>query len=269
MKIILNKKKLIEVLKKDKNIGFVPTMGAIHEGHASLVKKSKKENDKTVVSIFINKPQFNKKHDFINYPRVLKKDKKILKKLKVDYIYIPKDKEIYPNGISKDIKLNKFKKDLCGKFRPNHFEAIIDVVQRFIKIIKPKRIYLGKKDMQQFILIEDFFKKNKIKTKVIGCKIIRQKNGVAFSSRNLLLNKNDQRIASKIYKILKKSKKKILKQMVLIKNIKYKIFNLGIKRIDYLKVLDINKITKPYNKNANKKIFIAYYINSVRLIDNI
>ena len=269
MKIILIKKKLIEVLNEEENIGFVPTMGAIHKGHASLIKKSIRENNKTVVSIFINRPQFNKKYDFKKYPRVLYKDKRMLKKLNVDYVFIPSEKEIYPKGVNKNIRINKFKKKLCGEFRPNHFEAIVDVIQRFINIINPKKIYLGQKDMQQLILIKDYFNKNKIKTKVIGCKTIRQKNGVALSSRNLLLNKNDQKIASKIYKIIKISKKKIMQKKYSITFIKRKIFALGIKKIEYFKILDINKIIKPYEKKNNKKIFIAYHLNSVRLIDNI
>jgi pantoate--beta-alanine ligase len=269
MKIILIKKKLIEALNEEENIGFVPTMGAIHKGHASLIKKSIRENNKTVVSIFINKPQFNKKYDFKKYPRVLNKDKRMLKKLNVDYVFIPSEKEIYPKGINKNIRINSFKKKLCGKFRPNHFEAIVDVIQRFINIINPKKIYLGQKDMQQLILIKDYFNKNKIITKIIGCKTIRQKNGVALSSRNLLLNKNDQKIASKIYKIIKISKKKIIQKKYSINFIKRKIFTLGIKKIEYFKILDINKIIKPYEKKNNKKIFIAYYLNSVRLIDNI
>jgi|TARA_B110000438_G_C15814282_1_gene651210 pantoate--beta-alanine ligase len=269
MKIILDKTKLIKLLNKEKNIGFVPTMGAIHKGHISLIKKSINQNKKTIVSIFINKPQFNKKNDFKKYPRVLGKDKKILKKLNVDYIFIPTEKQIYPKGVNKNIKINNFKKELCGKNRPNHFEAVVDVIQRFIKIINPKRIYLGKKDMQQLILVEDYLKRYKIKTQVIGCETVRQKNGVAFSSRNLLLSNNDQEIASKIYKILKTSKKNILKKRFKLILLKNKILNLGVKKIDYLKILDINKIIKRNKKKCNKKIFIAYYINSVRLIDNI
>ena len=269
MKIILDKKKLIELLNKEENIGFVPTMGAIHKGHASLIKRSISENNKTVVSIFINKPQFNKKDDFKKYPRVLNSDKKVLKKLNVDYVFIPSTKQIYPNGPSKNIKINKFKKELCGRFRPKHFEAIVDVIERFIKIIKPKKIYLGKKDMQQLILIDAYFKKNKIKTKVIACETIRQRDGLALSSRNLLLSDDDKKIASKIYKILKISKKKILKKKYFLKIVRNKILSLSIIKIDYLKVLDINRIIKPYKKKSNVKIFLSYYLNSVRLIDNI
>ena len=269
MKIFLNKKKLIKALDNEENLGFVPTMGALHNGHIYLIKKSMLNNEKTIVSIFVNKPQFNKKHDYSSYPRVLKKDKEILKKLKVDFVFIPKEKDIYPTRIIKKIKINSFKKKLCGKFRPNHFDAVVDVVSRFIKIINPKRIYLGKKDMQQLVLINDYFKKKKFATKVIGCKTIRQKNGVAYSSRNFHLNYKNQIIASKIYKLLVNKKRKIILKNISLKYIKNKIIKIGAEKIDYINILDLNKIIKPYKRKSNKRIFIAYYINSVRLIDNI
>ena len=248
MKIILNKKKLIKILDNEENLGFVPTMGALHRGHTYLIKKSILDNKKTIFSIFINKPQFN---------------------LKVDYVFIPKNNDIYPEKVIKKIKINSFKKKLCGKFRPNHFEAVVDVVSRFVKLIKPKRIYFGEKDMQQLILIEDYFKKKNLKTKVVRCKTIRQENGVAYSSRNLHLNSKSQIIASKIYKLLIKNKKKIILNKNYLNHIKLKILNLGVKKIDYLSILDLNKIIKPYKKKNKKKIFISYYLDSTRLIDNI
>ena len=165
MKIISDKNSLIKFAHSEKNLGFVPTMGAIHRGHTSLVKKSINECDKTIVSIFINKPQFNKKSDFQKYPRILKKDISILKKLKVDYLYLPTEKQIYPDGPNKNIKISSFGKKLCGKFRPGHFEAVVDVIERFIKIIKPKKIYFGEKDMQQLKIIESFVKKITLKLK--------------------------------------------------------------------------------------------------------
>jgi len=120
----------------------VPTMGAIHLGHISLVKKCLYQCDKTIVTIFVNKAQFNRKSDFQKYPRVLKKDITILKKLKVDILYLPSANQIYPDGRNKNIKISSFRKKLCGKFRPGHFQAVADVIDRFIKIIKPKKIYL-------------------------------------------------------------------------------------------------------------------------------
>ena len=269
MKIILNKNKLIKYTSTEKNLGFVPTMGALHPGHISLIKKCNDYCNKTVVSIFINKPQFNNKGDFQNYPRILKKDIYLLKKLKVDYLYLPTHKQIYPNGPNKKIKLNKFSKMLCGKFRPGHFESIVDVVDRFIKIINPQKIYFGEKDMQQLKIIESFVKKNHPKTKVIGCKTVREKNGIACSSRNFLLSSNEKNIASKIYKLIINRKQNLIKNKYNLKTLKRKIYKFGVKRIDYIKIIDVNKLIKPYIKKNKYKIFIAYYLGATRLIDNV
>ena len=269
MKIILSKSKLIKFIHNENNLGFIPTMGAIHQGHISLIEKCISQCEKTIVSIFINKPQFNKKSDFHKYPRLLKKDISILKKFKVDYLYLPSVNQIYPNGRNKNIKISSFRKKLCGKFRPGHFEAVVDVIDRFIKIIRPKNIYFGEKDMQQLKIIEHFVNKNHSKTKVIGCKTIRDKNGVALSSRNFLLSIKENQIASKIYKLINDNKQNLIKKKLSLVSIKRKIFMLGVRKIDYVKILDINKLTKPYKRNNKYKIFVAYYLDSTRLIDNI
>ena len=268
MKIISNKNKLIKFVHSEKNLGFVPTMGGIHQGHVSLIKRSLKQCDKTIISIFVNKPQF-KNSDFRKYPRILKKDISIIKKLKVDYLFLPAEKQIYPNGYSKNIKISHFGKKLCGKFRPGHFKAVVDVIDRFIKIIKPKKIYFGEKDMQQLKIIEHFVKNKHNKVKVIGCKTVREKNGIAFSSRNFLLSSDEKKIASKIYKLLVYKKQNLVKNKISLKSQWRKILNLGATKIDYIKILDINKLMKPFKKNNKYKIFIAYYLRSTRLIDNI
>jgi len=269
MKIILHKIKMLKLADTKKSLGFVPTMGGIHNGHIALIKRSIKECNKTVVSIFVNKQQFNRKKDYINYPRVLRRDISNLKKLKIDVLYLAKNKEIYPKGYNKNIKINSFKKKLCGKDRPNHFEAVADVIDRFLKIINPTKIYLGKKDFQQLKILEDFIKNNHPKCKVIPCKTIREKNGIPFSSRNYLLNKKEILIASKVYKLIKNNKKKITMKKLSLKNIKKIIYKLGVKKIDYIEILNINRIIKPFKKNINKRIFLAYYIGDTRLIDNI
>jgi len=269
MKIITNKKKLIELVQKEKNVGFVPTMGAIHKGHISLIKKSKKQCKKTVLSIFINKAQFNKKNDYANYPRVLKRDVIIIKKFNIDILYIPKYRQIYPKGPNRKIKIDAFQKKLCGKYRPGHFRAVVDVIDRFVKIIQPRNIYFGEKDMQQLKLVESFLSKQHPSVKVTGCKTIREKNGLALSSRNFLLSRKQKKIASKIYKLLLYKKNKILKQKKYINKIKKNILKIGASKIDYLEILNVNKITKPYKKKSRYKIFIAYYLGSTRLIDNI
>jgi pantoate--beta-alanine ligase len=269
MKIILNKNKLKKLIHNEKNLGFVPTMGAIHMGHSSLVKRCISECDKSIVSIFVNKPQFNKKNDYKKYPRTLKNDIFILKKLKINYLYLPSKNQIYPSGQNKNIKISSFEKKLCGKSRPGHFKAVVDVIDRFIKIMQPKRIYFGEKDMQQLKIIDHFVKKNHKDTRIIACKTIREKNGIAYSSRNLLLSLKQKAIASKIYKLIKNKKQNLIKNKSSLIEIKKKIYKLGANKIEYIQILDINKLIKPYIKNNKYKIFIAYYLGKTRLIDNI
>ena len=269
MKIISNKNKLIKIIQSEKNLGFVPTMGAIHKGHLSLIKKSIKQCKKTVVSIFVNKPQFNKKSDYMKYPRFLNKDISILKKSRVNYLFVPSAKQIYPSNQNKKIKIHPFGKRLCGRFRKGHFEAVVDVVDRFVKIIKPNKIYFGEKDMQQLKIVKDYILKNHTKTKVISCKTIREKTGVAYSSRNYLLSKSEKKTASKIYKLLLKKKKKLIKNKFHIKNIKKEILKIGASKIDYIEILNVSKLIRPFLKKSNYRIFTAYYLGSTRLIDNI
>ena len=269
MKIILNKKKLVTALKNEKDLGFVPTMGSLHKGHISLINKSSNICKKTIVSIFINKTQFNQKSDYKKYPRNLKKDISILRKCNIDYLYLPTNKQIYPDGPNKKIKISTFSKQLCGKFRPNHFKGVVDVVDRFVKLINPNKIFFGEKDMQQLKIIQEFFRRKKSKTKVVSCPTVREKNGIAFSSRNNLLKIDEKKTASVIYKLLSNNKKQMLKNKYLIKKIKHKIKKKGIIKIDYIKILDINKLIKPYKKKAKFRIFIAYHIGRVRLIDNV
>jgi len=269
MKTITSKNKLKKIIQSQKSLGFVPTMGALHNGHISLINKSMLQCSKTIVSIFINKAQFNRNNDYHSYPRVMKKDISILKKLKIDYLYIPTEKQIYPDGVNRNIKISSFQNALCGKNRPGHFKAVVDVIDRFIKLIKPKKIYLGEKDMQQLKIIEHFIKSNKIKTKVVGCRTVREKNGIAFSSRNFLLSSNDKIIASKIYQLIRKKKKQAIKNRIFLRKIKRKIIKFGIKKIDYIKILDVNNLLDLNSKKKKYRIFVAYYIKSTRLIDNI
>ena len=269
MKIISHKNKLAKFIKNEKNLGFVPTMGGIHLGHISLIKRSIRECRKTLVTIFINKPQFNRNYDFKKYPRRIKEDIKNLKKLKIDFLYLPKEKEIYPKGQNKNIKISPFKKKLCGKNRPGHFEAVADVIDRFIKIIEPKKIYFGEKDYQQLKIIELFIKKNHPETKVISCKTIRENNGIALSSRNYLLTVYQKKLAEKIFYTLLKEKNKLIKNKLSILDLKKKIYNLGVNKIEYIELLNINKLIRPYKKIKKYRIFIAYFLGSIRLIDNI
>jgi len=165
--------------------------------------------------------------------------------------------------------INNFSKKLCGKYRPGHFIAVADVINRFIKIINPKNIYFGKKDMQQFIILKDFIKRNYKNINVVGCKTIREKNGIALSSRNELLSKRQKNIGSLIYHMILNKKNELITRKYKITKIKKEILKAGVKKIDYIETININKLIKPYKKKNNFRIFIAYYLGETRIIDNI
>ena len=271
MKIFKNKLILQKGISKDNCLSFVPTMGGLHKGHLSLIKKAKKYKCKICVSIFVNPTQFNKKNDFKNYPRNLKSDIKELKKLKINYLYLPTYADIYSFKSKNNIHMDKLSKILCGKFRKGHFEGVLNVINRFLEIINPKYIFLGIKDFQQLILIDSHIKKNKIKTKVVKCKTVREANGVACSTRNFNLKRNELRIASNIYKYLFNINKKIKKDFKLFKknSIKKDLTSLGATKIDYVENLNIEKFKKNKEFKKEFRLFFAYYINNIRLIDNI
>ena len=269
MKILLNNDDLNEALYDVSSLGFVPTMGVLHKGHISLIKKSLKECKKTIVSIFINPTQFNKKNDFINYPRNNKKDLSILKKLKINFVYIPEVKDVYNFKRKSSIKLDKKDKILCAKYRKGHFEGVLDVMERLTKLIRPKKIYMGEKDFQQLYLVKRYIQK-RFNTKIISCETIRNSNKLAFSSRNVLLSKRQIDLAEKISNEIYVLKKKLPKSKNINKTISQKrkeimsSFNV---KFDYLELR--NRLNfKSSNKVQNSKLFFAYYINKIRLIDN-
>ena len=271
MKIFKDKHALRKEILKTNGVSFVPTMGGLHRGHISLIKQSKKTNLKTVVSIYVNPKQFNKKSDFRSYPRNTKEDIKLLKKLKINYLYTPTFKDIYGFKPKNTVFLDKSSKKLCGKFRKGHFEGVLNVVNRFIEIIKPRYIYLGKKDYQQLYLIKKHIEKKKIKSKIIECETIRENNGIACSSRNSILNKSQIKIASNIFYYLSDLKKKIKNDYSLfnIDKIKKDLINIGINKIDYLENYNIDNFKKIKKPNKKFNLFFAYYIKNTRLIDNI
>jgi pantoate--beta-alanine ligase len=270
MKIILDSIELKKELGNNHNLGFVPTMGGIHEGHKYLISRSKKECNKTLVSIFVNPTQFDNKNDLKKYPRNIKKDLLILKRLKVDYVFIPKFNDIYSYKRRKKIRLKKKELILCAKFRKGHFEGVLDVMDRLTKLVHPNKIFMGEKDYQQYYLVKNFLKK-KHKTKVIKCKTFRSLDNVALSTRNLLLNKKDLKTAGKIISELIKFKKTVIKVNLFNQYLDFKKKDLIKKykiKIDYLEIRKIKdlKETRSFKKS---KIFISYYLNKIRLIDNL
>jgi len=265
MKILKNVFELNKAIKNYKNVGFVPTMGGIHNGHASLIKISQKNNKETIVSIFVNPTQFNQKKDFKNYPRNIKKDISILNKLNVNYLFLPKVDEIYKKKM-KNFKLNKSDKILCAKYRKGHFEGVLNVMNRLLSIVKSKHVYMGEKDFQQYMLIKRILGK-KYKINIVSCPTIRV-NKVALSTRNKLLNKSYIRKASKIAIKLDKLKKlSKINKFVDLSKCKDELENKFKIKIDYLEFRDEKKM-KLNNFKSKYRLFIAYYVNGVRLIDN-
>jgi len=269
MKILRNISDLKKAIIEISDLGFVPTMGGLHNGHISLIKESINSCKKTLITIYVNPAQFNNNKDFNTYPRNIKKDLKVLEKLKVDFVFLPNTDEIYKKKRGKKIKINSFDKILCAKFRKGHFEGVLDIIDRFIKIINPKYIFLGEKDFQQLFLIKKFIKK-KYKTKIYLCKTIRDKNFAALSTRNYLLSKKELIIAGKVAKKLNNYKKLLVKNTEFFKDI-LKIKKTLIEKfkveIEYLEIRNIHNL-KLYKGKGKLKLFIAYYINGIRIIDN-
>ncbi len=271
MKILYNNNDLNEALYGVFNLGFVPTMGSLHKGHIALIKNSLKQCNKTIVSIFVNPTQFNNKKDYLKYPRNIKIDLSILKRLKVDFLFMPSEIDIYGQKKLRKIKLLKKDKILCAKFRKGHFEGVLDVMDRLTKLINPKKIFMGEKDLQQLYLVKKYIEKN-YKSKIIQCKTIRN-NNLALSSRNFLLKKNEINRAENLAKNIISFKKKInnkekIKKIEKILNIKKKeldkMFDISIEYFDLRNKFNLKKS----KKTKDSRLFIAYYLNNVRLIDN-
>ena len=277
MKLIKQITDLNKAINKENELGFVPTMGGLHKGHEFLIKESKKYCEKTLVSIFVNPTQFNNKDDYKSYPRNLSNDLKILKRLKVDFVYLPTVNQIYKEKKLSQIILKKSQQILCAKFRKGHFEGVLDVLNRFIKLISPKMMFMGEKDYQQYFLVHNFISKHH-KTRVYPCKIIRSSNGMALSSRNRLLDKASFKtsglISSKLIKLKRSlctrngyssiSSKKSRELIEITRRNLIKKFNI---KVEYLECRNLMTLTTNIN-NKPFKLFVAYYLNNVRLIDN-
>jgi pantoate--beta-alanine ligase len=243
-----NWKQLYKVGKyHEKQIGFVPTMGALHNGHASLIEKCASENEISVVSIFVNPTQFNDSSDLEKYPRTFESDLKMLEELKVDYLFFPNFNDIYPDNFTYQILENDLSKKLCGAFRPGHFDGVLTVVLKLLNIIKPNRTYFGEKDYQQYKLIDGMCKAFFIDTEIITCPTIREDDGLAMSSRNVLLNPNERNFASNFPLLLQTKIKS--------EEVKTELEKLGFK-VDYI-------------EDINGRRFGAVYVGKVRLIDNV
>ena len=266
-------KKFLENREMNQKIGFVPTMGALHHGHLKLIEKSKKESLFTVVSIFVNPKQFNNKEDFKKYPITINEDIKLLKSIDCDLLYMPTYEEIYPSVLENiDIPLHDLDKVFEGEKRPGHFKGVAAVVHRLFSLVEPHKAFFGLKDFQQCLVIKNlrdqYFKNIKLKF----CPTIREKSGLAMSSRNKRLSKEGLIIASNIYKAMKevKSKYNHLDVNTALKE-GLKILKNHPIEIDYFSVANKNtlKPNKQWMPVRNNVLLVAVIVEEVRLIDNI
>lgn len=278
IRVIQSTKELSDVvrLNRDKgySIGFVPTMGALHEGHLSIAKKCKRENDVAIVSIFVNPTQFNDKKDLNNYTQDLDGDLLKLISTEIDIVFAPNKDEVYPDGeqAGQDIELGGLDNYMEGKFRPKHFKGVAQVVRRLLDIVTPDKLYMGQKDFQQFTIIHHMIKSLDIKTTLVVCPTVREENGLAMSSRNERLTTVTREKAGLIYKTLQTIKRNKSKKSIadLIEN--------GLKKLtvapfepEYLTLVDGYKLTPVTDMEAADYVVacVAVRADGVRLIDNV
>ena len=270
-------KSLQEKLKSLKNattIGFVPTMGALHEGHLSLVEKAKKENDIVVVSIFVNPTQFDNVEDLINYPKTIDKDLSLLKSIHCDIVFTPTPEEIYANDIqSQSFDFDGLEFQMEGKFREGHFNGVGTIVERLFEIVKPHKAYFGEKDFQQIQIIRKMAEKRNLPVQIISCPIHREKDGLAMSSRNTRLTKEQRAAAPFIYETLEMAKIQFGTKNAseISKWVENGFKNHPLFSLEYFEIADEETLLSVETKNSTKKYraFIAIFAGKVRLIDNI
>jgi pantoate--beta-alanine ligase len=251
----------------NKKTALIPTMGSLHQGHVSLFKKAEDFAEIKIVTIFVNKTQFNNPEDFAKYPRQIEADLEILKAAEVDCVFIPDQAEIFPSEPSFKITPTALNNCLCGSTRPGHFEGVTLIITKFFNLIKPDFAIFGEKDFQQLALIKKLSSDLNFNVKIIGCETFREENGLAMSSRNQNLSEVGKLKAAEIFKVLNeiKSNPNLLQKKggELLKN--------GFEEIDYLEIRDeenLNLVTN-FDQKISSRIFIAVYLEKIRLIDNV
>ena len=264
--------KVIEELKKEgKNVGLVPTMGALHLGHVSLIKKSVLQNDITVVSVYVNPIQFGPNEDYEKYPRPIEKDIKVCQDNKVDFLFLPTNETLYNKNFSTYIYNNNVSKIMCGITRPTHFQGVCTIVAKLFNIVMPQRAYFGLKDYQQYIIIKQMVEDLNFNIEIVGCPIVREESGIAMSSRNTYLSKEEKVQATGIYKSLCLAKQLFCegKEIEDIKQVvEENILKIPNSKIDYIEIRNSKNLQEVTDLDKNIVIAVAVKVGNVRLIDN-
>jgi len=259
--------------KSGKSIGLVPTMGALHKGHLSLIEAAAGDNEFIVVTIFVNPTQFNKKEDLERYPRNINSDLAILANYPVDIVFMPSEEEMYPSEEKREFDLSPIDTVMEGKFRPGHFAGVAEIVSKLFEISSPDNAYFGLKDFQQLAIIRKMANILHMNLNIVACPIIREKNGLAMSSRNQLLTDDQQAAAPLIYQTLLKSKKLSLSlsPSEISSFVKEQIDEHPLMQLEYFEIVDDESLmpVDSWNSPVNKVGCIAVQLGEIRLIDNI
>ena len=266
---------LLSLKNKKKSIGFVPTMGFLHEGHLSLVKKSVAGNDCTVVSIFVNPLQFGPKEDLKRYPRDLQRDQRLLAQAGADVLFAPSSKEFYPTDFQTTVSVSRLGLPLCGRTRPGHFAGVATVVLKLLNLVSPDRLYLGQKDFQQCRVLEQMIEDVDMPVSVWRMPIVREKDGLAMSSRNVYLSPAERSEAALLSQSLRRARDFIQAGGQDAKKIKKEILSLVhsavLGRVDYAEIVDARTLEPvvKLKKGARVLVALAVYFSKTRLIDNV
>lgn len=271
-KTIAETRKALAEEALQKKIGFVPTMGALHKGHLSLVERCHSESDLTVVSIYVNPAQFGPQEDLNHYPRNLEKDIDLLRNYHVDIVFTPDDVQMYPEGYCTWVQVEGLSDILCGASRPGHFRGVATIVLKLMHIVNPKLMFMGMKDYQQIIVLEKMIEDLNLETKIVRCPIVREPDGLAMSSRNSYLTPDERQRATCLIKALKNAQKMVneghLDSSILISEAE-NIIKQANGRIDYVKIVDGSTLQELPEVRSGSRMMLAVYIGNTRLIDNI
>lgn len=273
MKVISSIEEIKKIKRDNISIGFVPTMGYLHEGHISLIKKAKEENDIVITSIFVNPTQFGPNEDFEKYPRDESRDLQKCEENGCDIVFLPQVDEMYPDSFLTFVQVEELGKGLCGKSRPTHFRGVTTVLTKLFNIVKPDRAYFGQKDAQQLVIVKKMVEDLNMDVEIIGCPIVREADGLAISSRNTYLSpeeRNDALFLNKSLKLAKNIIENGEKNICTIKDkIEQTILSGNNNTIDYIEFVDTKTLNPVSEIKDNVLIAIAVKVGKTRLIDNI
>jgi pantoate--beta-alanine ligase len=260
-------------LQQGRTIGFVPTMGALHEGHLSLIKRSRSENDVTAVSIFVNPTQFGPTEDLGKYPRDIEGDGKKIRDTEADILFLPDERAMYPPGSSTFVEVEKISGKLCGRFRPGHFRGVATVVAKLLNIVRPTRAYFGQKDFQQTVVIRRLVKDLNFDTEVVVCPTIREHDGLAMSSRNAYLNEEQRKASTALFRCLTEASQAILSGVGSPAKVREAMQGVlssepQIATVEYADVYDPGTLDEVVEIKGEVLLAVAARIGDIRLIDN-